>query len=155
MGQGLDVIILDDDEHSCDVVQKLVQSFYTWGQVHAFTDFLEARTYCFNRESGLAVFVLDVFLGEQTAFDFIEAIKVHYPLAAEDTVIITGQADEDIVDMCMAQGINHLLEKPVRRFAFQFAIRAIAGKYLRFAKQLMQDPDLATAVEGLESPGVG
>ncbi|ADK83769.1 response regulator receiver protein [Desulfarculus baarsii DSM 2075] len=143
MANGLDVIILDDERQIAEHLKDLTETFYSWGQVHAFSDALEARTFCFNRESSLAIFVLDMFLGGQTAFDFIEAVTIHYPMAAEDSVIITGHAGNDIVNMCMAAGVTHLLEKPIKPYAYQFAVRAIANKYLRFAKKLMHDPELA------------
>lgn len=151
MASGLDVIILDDERQIADHLKDLTETFYSWGEVHAFFDVLEARTFCFNRESSLAIFVLDMFLEGQTAFDFIEAVTIHYPMAAEDSVLITGHASNDIVNMCMAAGVHHLLEKPIKPFAYQFAIRAIANKYLRFAKRLMHDPGLAGDVERMNS----
>ena len=90
MSAGLDVIILDDEKNIADHLGELTESFYSWGNVYAFSDILEARTFCFNRDSSLAIFVLDMFLGGQTAFDFIEAVTIHYPMAAEDSIIITG-----------------------------------------------------------------
>lgn len=150
MAGGLDVIILDDEKQIADNLKDLTETFYHWGNVYAFSDILEARTFCFNRDSSLAIFVLDMFLAGQTAFDFIEAVTIHYPMAAEDSVIITGHASNDIVNMCMAAGVNHLLEKPIKPFTFQFAVRAIANKYLRFAKRLMLDPQLAGDVQRME-----
>lgn len=150
MPAGLDVIILDDEKPIADHLGELTEDFYSWGNVYAFSDMLEARTFCFNRDSSLAIFVLDMFLGGQTAFDFIEAVTIHYPMAAEDSIIITGHASTDIVNMCMASGVNHLLEKPIKPYAYQFAVRAIANKYLRFAKKLMHDPELAGDVQRME-----
>ncbi|KIX15584.1 response regulator [Dethiosulfatarculus sandiegensis] len=151
MAQYLDVIILDDDPIVCRVLKEIVTSFYDWGSVHTFTDFLEARTYCFERDTSVAIFILDVFLNDKSAFDFINEIKLHYPMAPQDTVVITGQASDDVVDLCITTGVNHLFEKPVRRYALQLAIRAIASKYISFAQKLMQDPDFAADVKRLES----
>ncbi len=150
MPEGLDVIILDDDEQMCMLLHEMISGFYKLGEVHSFTSFLDARTFCFKRESGLGIFVLDVFLDEQNAFDFLDAVNIHYPMAAEDAVIITGAASDDVVDMCMASGVNHLLEKPIRRYALQFAIRAIACKYQGFALKLMRDPGFARDIEALQ-----
>jgi response regulator of citrate/malate metabolism len=149
MAEGLDVIILDDDEQMCMLLHEMISGFYELGEVHAFTSLLDARTFCFNRGNGLGIFVLDVFLGEHNAFDFLDAISVHYPMAPEDAIIITGAASDDVVDMCMATGVNYLLEKPIRRYALQFAVRAIAGKYQKFALKLMRDPDFAQDVESI------
>ncbi|MGD9124703.1 MAG: response regulator [Desulfarculaceae bacterium] len=148
-GQGLTVVILDDDPMVCEVMAQTVTDFYPWGEVYAFTDFAAARDFCLGNPSGLAIFLLDVFLGDHTAFDFIEAVKDKYPLAPEDTVIVTGHASNDVVDMCMAAGVNYLLEKPVRPYALQMAVRAIASKYLRFAVELRKDPGFALDVERL------
>ncbi|MFH1059435.1 MAG: response regulator [Pseudomonadota bacterium] len=150
MSSGLDVIILDDDPAVSGLLAAQVGRFHREGQVFAFSDFLEARTFCFNRASSLAIFVLDAFLGQYSAFDFLAAVAVHYPLAAEDTLIVTGRASDELVGRCMAAGVNHLLEKPIRPYALQFAIRAIASKYLRFAKQITGDADLARQVEQLK-----
>lgn len=146
MTAGLDVVVLDDDPDLCHILGQMVRSFYTQGRVFTFSDFLEARTFCFNRGASVAIFVLDAFLGPYTAFDFIEAMAVHYPMAAEDTVIITGLADDQVVERCLALGVNHLLEKPILPYAMQLAIRSIAGKYLRFAPRLGQDLDFARQV---------
>ncbi|MCB2187008.1 MAG: response regulator [Deltaproteobacteria bacterium] len=149
VNDGLDLIILDDEQLICDYLARYARRFYTWGEVHAFTDPIEAKTFCFQRGSSLAIFVIDVFLGNISAFDFVESIGTHYPLAPEDTIIISGQADDDVVNMCVAAGVNCLLEKPLKPYGFQFAVRAIARKYLTFAKKLMQDPSLAAHVERL------
>ena len=150
MADGLDVIILDDDEQLCGMLHEMVAGFYELGEIYSFTNLVDARTFCFNRGSSLAIFVLDVFLDESSAFDFLDAIAVHFPMAPEDTVMITGAANDDVVDMCMASGVNHLLEKPIRRYALQFAIRAIAAKYQGFALKLLSDPVFAQDIEALQ-----
>jgi DNA-binding NarL/FixJ family response regulator len=146
MALGLDVVVLDDDPQVCEVLSAMVAAFYTQGQVHGFSDYLEARTFCFQRGETPAIFLLDAFLGIYTAFDFIEALAVHYPMAAEDTVIITGRASDQVVERCLALGVNHLLEKPIKPHALQLAIRSIASKYLRFAPRLSQDQAFAKQV---------
>ncbi|MGD8562216.1 MAG: response regulator [Desulfarculaceae bacterium] len=154
--EGLDVVILDDDEQVCQMLKAMVESFYTEGEIHAFTDFLQARTFCFDRDRSLAIFVLDVFLGEHSGFDFLEAVSLHYPMAAQDTVIITGSASEEVVEKCMDSGVNYLLEKPVKRYAFQFALRAIASKYLAMAQILKGQSHLADDLHHLKLvPKVG
>lgn len=64
----------------------------------------------------------------------------------DDAFLITGNASDDVVDMCVASDVNHLLEKPIRPYALQLAVRSIAMKYIRFAKRLTQDPDFASSV---------
>ncbi len=152
MSQGLDVIILDDDPLISELLKQMVSGFYRWGEIHTFADIMLAKRFCFDRGSSVAVFVLDVFLGELTAFDFIDAVKVHYPMVSEDTIIVTGDASEEVVDMCLAGDVSYLLEKPIKFYALQFAIRAIANKYLRFARHLRHDPDFAHQVEQIKSP---
>ena len=61
--------------------------------------------------------------------------------------MITGKASDDVVDMCVASDVNHLLEKPVRPYALQLAVRSIINKYLRFAKTLLRDSDFADSVD--------
>jgi len=51
-----------------------------------------------------------------------------------------------VVDMCVASDITHLLEKPVKAYALQLAVRAIVTKYIRFAKRILEDPVLAQMV---------
>lgn len=150
MSQGLDVIILDDDPLISELLKQMVANFYNWGEIHTFTDIMLAKRFCFDRDSAVAVFILDVFLGELTAFDFIDAVKVHYPMVSEDSIIVTGDASEEVVDMCLAGDVYYLLEKPIKFYALQFAIRAIANKYLRFARHLRHDPDFARQVEQIE-----
>jgi response regulator of citrate/malate metabolism len=146
MPYGLDVIILDDDPHVCRTTGKIISRFYTWGDVMEFTDVDDATEYCLNRDVGIAVFVVDVYLGGKSGFSFLDAIEQKFVTAYEDAIIITGKASDDIVNMCIASNVNYLLEKPIKPFALQLAIRAIVGKYLEFAKRLLRDPDFAENV---------
>lgn len=147
MSSGLDLIIIDDDPAVCKSLSSVIKRFYTWGEVLAFTDSEEAIVYCMNQETGVAIFVLDVFMGDSTGFSFLDAIVDKFPMAYEDTIIITGNASNDVVNMCVASDITYLLEKPVKSYALQLAIRAIVAKYIKFAKKLLQDPVLAESIE--------
>jgi response regulator of citrate/malate metabolism len=139
MSDGLDVIIVDDDPSICELLSEIINRFYAWGDVFVFTTVDEAVEYCMLRDSGIAIFVVDVFLGEKTGFMFLDMIAQKYRSAAEDCVMITGDANDDVVNTCVATGVNHLLEKPIRPFALQLAIRAIIAKYLHFTKKLLED----------------
>ncbi len=149
MSDGLDVIVLDDDPGICEVIAELIESFYTWGQVHYFSDPDQAISFCLERDIGVAIFVVDVFLGGLSGFYFLDAIEEKYPTAHEDTIIISGNASDDIVNMCLASNVNYLLEKPLKPYALQLAVRAITAKYLAFAKKLMQDSSFAESVARL------
>ncbi|MFC1821125.1 response regulator [Thermodesulfobacteriota bacterium] len=143
MATGLDVIVVDDDPEVGEVVSAVINQFYTWGEVLVFMDADEALDYCQKKEVGVAIFILDVFIGSKTGFSFLDSIADKFPTANEDTVIITGHASDDIVNMCVASDITYLLEKPIRAYALQLAVRAIVTKYLKFAKRLLDDPVLA------------
>jgi len=149
MSDGLDVIVLDDDPGICEIVSELIESFYTWGKVHYFSDPDKAISFCLERDIGVAIFVVDVFLGGLSGFYFLDAIEGKYPTAQEDTIIISGNASDDVVNMCLASNVYYLLEKPVKPYALQLAVRAITAKYLDFAKKLMQDTDFAEHVSRL------
>ena len=143
MSDELDVIIVDDDPAVCEVISKIIKSFYTWGDVLSYTDVDEAISYCLSREIGVGIFVIDVFLSGKSGFDFLEAIEEKFPSAHEDSIIITGNASDDVVNMCISSDVTYLLEKPIRPFALQLAVRAIVMKYLTFAKRLLRDPSFA------------
>jgi len=149
MSDGLDVIILDDDPGIGEILSELIESFYTWGEVHCFSEHNQAISFCFNRDIGVAIFVVDVFLGGLSGFSFLDAIDVKYPTAHEDTIIISGNANDDVVNMCLASKVNYLLEKPVKPYALQLAVRAITAKYLDFAKKIIHDPEFAENVARL------
>jgi response regulator of citrate/malate metabolism len=146
MAAGLPVIIVDDDPVVCDVIASILERFYSWGEIITFTDFNEALLYCMTRETGVAIFILDVYMGGQSGFAFLEAIHHRFPVAHQDTIIITGAASDDVVNRCIAADITYLLEKPVRAYALQLAVRAIVAKYLKFAKRLLEDPSFAENV---------
>jgi CheY-like chemotaxis protein len=148
MSDNLDVIIVDDDPTVCEVITSIVKRFYTWGEVLSFTDSDEAVDYCKSMDSGVAVFILDVFMGNETGFGFLDRIADKFAMAYEDTIIITGNASDDIVNMCVASDITFLIEKPIEPYALQLAVRAIIGKYLRFAKKLLSNPAFAEAIAG-------
>ena len=143
MADGLDVIIVDDDPGVCAVLTETVRRFYVWGEVFAFTDVDAAIEYCLGREIGVAIFIVDIFLGGKNGFYFLDAIAERFPTMHQDTIIITGNASDDVVNMCIASEVHHLLEKPVRPYALQLAVRAVTSKYLNFAKKLLQDPAFA------------
>ncbi len=149
MSDGLDVIVLDDDPGISEIISELVESFYTWGNVYSFSDPSEAISFCLERDIGVAIFVIDVFLGGLSGFYFLDAIEGKYPTAHEDTIIISGNASDDVVNMCLASNVYYLLEKPVKPYALQLAVRAITAKYLEFAKKLLQDSGFAENVARL------
>ena len=146
MAEGLDVIIVDDDPDVCEVLGEIIKRFYTWGDVRLFTDADEAIAYCMSREVSVAIFVVDIFLGGKSGFYFLDAISEKFISAHEDTIIVTGNASDDVVNMCVASDVHHLLEKPIRPYALQLAVRSITSKYLKFAKKLLQDPIFAQKV---------
>jgi response regulator of citrate/malate metabolism len=147
MSDSLDIIIVDDDPDVCDIITRVVNRFYIWGQVRSFTDAGEAVAFCRRQGSSVAIFILDVYMGDETGFGFLEAIVDQYPLAYQDCIIVTGKADEDVVNMCLASDITYLIEKPIRAYTLQLAVRAIVAKYIKFAKRILQDPVLAEFVE--------
>jgi CheY-like chemotaxis protein len=149
MSEGLDVIVVDDDKGICEVITELVENFYSWGSVISFSNADKAINYCLNRDVGLAIFIIDVFLGGLSGFSFLDAITKKFPSAHEDSIIISGNASDDVVNMCLASEVNYLLEKPIKPYALQLAVRAITGKYLAFAKKLLQDPVYADNVARL------
>jgi DNA-binding NtrC family response regulator len=149
MSDQLDVIILDDDPGMCALITDIVKDFYVWGDVHSFTDYHKALSYCKKAKLGVAVFILDVYLGKGTAFDFLDAINDKYAWAVEDSIIITGNADDDIVNMCTAANITYLIEKPIKVYTLKLAVRAIVGKYLLFAKRLLGNAEFAKYVANI------
>jgi DNA-binding NarL/FixJ family response regulator len=152
MADGLDVIVLDDDAGISQVLKELIESFYTWGKVVAFSDAEKAVQWCLKREVGLGIFVVDVFLKGMSGFYFLESIEPKFPSAHEDAIVVSGKASDDVVDMCLASRVTYLLEKPVRPYALQLAVRAITAKYLDFAQKLLRDPELADSIRLLQ-PG--
>ena len=146
MPDELNVIIVDKDPYICKRISAIIETFYTWGEVISFSEVDEAKSYCLNRATGVAIFVLDVNLGDKSGFDFLDAIEKKFPEAREDTIMITGNASDDIVDRCLSSDVNCLLEKPVRPYALQLAVKAIVSKYLGFARRLLHDPILAQNV---------
>lgn len=149
MSDGLDVIVIDDDPGICEIIAELIESFYTWGKVQYFSNPDEALEFCLNRDIGVAIFVVDVFLGGLSGFYFLDALEQKYPTAYEDAIIISGNASDDVVNMCLASNVNYLLEKPLKPYALQLAVRAITAKYLEFAKRLLQDQGFAENVARL------
>ena len=146
MSDGLDLIIIDDDPDVCNLMSSIVNSFYTWGDVIAFVDVREALSYCQGCDIGVGIFIIDVFLGGQSGFDFLKKIEEKFPSIYEDTIIITGNASDEVVNRCIVSNVNYLLEKPIMPYALQLAVRSIAMKYLTFAKRLLKDPVFAADV---------
>jgi DNA-binding NtrC family response regulator len=146
MSDNLDVIVLDDDPQICSLITEILKGFYVWGDIHSFTNYDDALIFCKKEKLGVAIFILDVYLDKKTAFDFLDQIADQCAWASEDTVIITGNASDDIVNMCIASNINYLIEKPMKAYTLKLAVRAIVGKYLRFAKRLLSDSDYVKLV---------
>ena len=146
MSDELDVFIVDDDPDVCGALTEIVASFYQWGEIISFTDVDEAIAYCLSRDIGVGIFILDVYLEGQSGFNFLDSIRPKFPAAHEDTIIITGNASDDIVNKCIASDVNYLLEKPIRHYALKLSVRAIVMKYVKFAKRLLQDPVFAKSV---------
>ena len=149
MSGGLDIIIVDDDPSVGNLLATIIKKFYTWGEIIVFTDVDKAVQHCLNRDVGVAIFIVDVFLEDKTGFYFLDAIEKKFPTSHEDAIIITGNASDDVVNLCIASDVNYLLEKPIKPYALQLAIRAISGKYLEFARKLLKDPVFAENVAKL------
>jgi response regulator of citrate/malate metabolism len=79
MSDNLDVIVLDDDPQMCSFLTEMLKHFYTWGDIHSFTDVREALSFCRHKKPGVAIFILDVYLGKETAFDFLDKISESLP----------------------------------------------------------------------------
>jgi response regulator of citrate/malate metabolism len=150
MADGLDVIVVDDDPIVCRMLSSNISSFYTWGKVRTFTDVDAAIDFCLDSEVGLAVFVVDVFLGQKSGFFFLDAVEAKFPSAHEDAIMISGSANDDVVNMCVASDVHYLLEKPIKKYALQLAIRSIVAKYLRFSKRLQEDEAFAKMVSRID-----
>jgi DNA-binding NarL/FixJ family response regulator len=146
---GLDVIIVDDDPSVCEVVSRMIREFYTWGEVRSFTNPEEAVRHCLSQKYGVGIFILDIMMGNETGFDLLDAISEKYPMAYEDAIIITGNASDEVVQMCVSLDITHLIEKPIRLHTLQMAVRSIIAKYTKFAKRMMMDPKLAKTLNML------
>jgi response regulator of citrate/malate metabolism len=146
MSDNLDVVILDDDPLTCSLIKDILESFYVWGNIHSFTNYHKALSHCKTTKVGVAIFILDVYLGKETAFNFLDAISDKFAWASEDAIIITGNASDDIVNICIASNITHLLEKPIKSYTLKLAVRAIVGKYILFAKRMLGDPNFAKNV---------
>jgi response regulator RpfG family c-di-GMP phosphodiesterase len=146
MADNLDVIILDDEPLVCSLITDILKSFYVWGDIRSFTDFNEALSYCKEKKLGVAIFILDVYLGQESAFSFLDEISDKFAWAAEDTIIVTGNASDDIVNMCVASNISHLIEKPIKPHALKLSVMAIVTKYIRFARRILGDPVFADNV---------
>jgi DNA-binding NtrC family response regulator len=149
MSRNLDVIILDDDPAVCEVLFHMIKGFYIWGEVRPFTDASRAIAYCRQQDVGVAIFVLDVQLGNETGFDFLKAVADRFPMAYEDTIVITGHASDDLVDLCVSLNITYLVEKPIRSYTLQMAVRAIVSKYTKFAKRLIMDPSMTDILNSI------
>jgi response regulator of citrate/malate metabolism len=80
MPEGLDVIVVDDDPDVCELVSTTIKRFYTWGKVLSFTDAEAATDYCHGRDIGVAIFVVDVFLGGASGFFFLIPSRKNSPL---------------------------------------------------------------------------
>jgi DNA-binding NtrC family response regulator len=154
MSDNLDVIVLDDDPQMCSLITEILKDFYSWGDVHSFTKYNEALAFCKKKRLGMAIFILDVYLDKKTAFDFLDQISDQCAWASEDTVMITGNASDDVVNMCIASNISYLIEKPIKVHALKLAVRAIVGKYLRFAKRLLGDSEYAHSKNLIAHPSI-
>lgn len=142
MSHGLNLIILDDDPDACDTLTEIMNRFYVWGDVISFTDIQEAVAWCRKQDTGVAIFVLDVFLNTETAFTFLDAISDKFLAAYEDAILFTGNASDDVVNICAASDIAYLLEKPIRPYALQLAVTAIVNRYIAFTQKLVTQPEL-------------
>jgi response regulator of citrate/malate metabolism len=149
MSEGLSVMVLDNDPAVSHVLKEMIEQFYSWGNVVAFSRAEAAMDWCFKQDVGLGIFVVDVFLKGMSGFLFLDSIEHKFPSAHQDAILISSKASEDVVDMCLASRVNYLLDKPVQPYALQFAVRAITAKYLDYAKRLMHHPAVAKSVSRL------
>ena len=60
MSEGLDVIIVDDEDSVCKLISTVIKKFYTWGNIHEFTDVDDAITYCLTSDMGIALSLIHI-----------------------------------------------------------------------------------------------
>ena len=108
MSNGLDTIVVDEDPQICDQVSDVVKSFYTWGEVHPFSDYDQALEFSLNRDVGLGIFVLSSLFVGRIGFDFLDSLEPKFPLIYEDSIVTADYASDDLVNMCLAVGIEHI-----------------------------------------------
>ncbi len=51
-----------------------------------------------------------------------------------------------IVNVCIASNITYLIEKPIKAYTLKLAVRAIADKYLVFARRILDNSHFAKSV---------
>jgi DNA-binding NarL/FixJ family response regulator len=146
---GLDIIIVDNSKSICEAIARMANRFYTYGGIHSFTNPDEALSYCMSRKYGIAVFIVDVFLGGRTGFAFLDELSERYQSIYQDSIITADNATGDLVDMCTKSEVYHLLEKPIGKYSLELAIRSIAMKYIRFAEAMQNDPEFAKWVNSI------
>ncbi|MBW2066883.1 MAG: response regulator [Deltaproteobacteria bacterium] len=154
MSNGLKIIVLEDDPGVCGILSDMIRGFYTWGQVVSFTNPADAISYCRGLKEDVALFVLDVFLKDLTCFEFLDGISDKFPMAYENSIIISGYASEDVVNMCTASDIRHFLEKPVSLYALQHAVLNTVSRYIRWASKFCKCPGLSDRAEAWPEQGV-
>ena len=138
--ENIDVIVVDDSKDVCELITSTIKRFYTFGSVIGFCDVFKAIKYCLGRESGIAIFITDLFLGGASGFFFIDSIEEKFPNARSDAIFVTGNCSYDILELCDTSGINYILEKPIKNTLLKLAVRAIATKYLNFNNKLFRNP---------------
>ncbi|MBW2031558.1 MAG: response regulator [Deltaproteobacteria bacterium] len=153
MYNDLKIIVLEDDPGVCKILSDMIKRFYTWGPVVSFTNPADAIFYCRGLKEDVALFVLDVFLKDSTCFEFLDGISEKFPMAHENSIIISGHASEDVVNMCTASYIKHLLEKPVGPYALQHAVLNMVSRYIRWASRLSRCPGPSHRVEAWQEQG--
>ena len=89
-------------------------------------------------------------VSEHTLINVKRNVVISTPSTAVDMgTLLEGNANDDVVNMCLASNVNYLLEKPLKPYALQLAVRAITAKYLDFAKKLLKDQRYAENVASL------
>ena len=54
----------------------------------------------------------------------------------------------------VAADVLHLLEKPIKPYELQLAVRAIVAKYMKFARKVLHDPEFAALVAKFQPKGL-
>lgn len=120
------VLIIDDDETVCELLQFLVvESGHEVQSCHVLQEGVEAA-----RHGGFDVIFLDIFLPDGSGIEYVQDFQ-NFPNSPE-IVVITGSSSFESVELAIKSGAWDYLQKPLSLKKVQLAIKRV----MEYRKQL-------------------
>lgn len=117
------VLVADDQEDVCDVIEMCLESIEEIEKVHTVHDGLSAQEYIMK--NNLDLVLLDIEMPKKDGLSVVEYVLKEKKISPEKIIILSGQLHTDRLKNAAKLGINNIMPKPFKQDSLIQKIKSI------------------------------